>query len=104
MANKDVKEKLERLKATRGANRGVITKKIGEVDEILGTGGTLSSHQVTQLDILNRLLENKLKLVEDLDQGVLSLCDLEAIQGEIEESQKVLEKVVTCQKRIQDAL
>ena len=43
MADKDVKEKLERLKATRGANRGVITKKIGEVDDILGTGGTLFS-------------------------------------------------------------
>ena len=54
--------------------------------------------------MINRLLENKLKIVEDLDQNILSLCDVEAIQGEIEDSDKVLERVVACQKRIHDAL
>ena len=56
------------------------------------------------MDVINRLLENKLKIVEDLDQNILSLCDVEAIQGEIEDSEKVLERVVACQKRIHDAL
>ena len=45
-----------------------------------------------------------IKIVGDLDQNILSLCDVEAIQGEIEDSEKVLERVVACKKRIHDAL
>ena len=104
MGDEDTKEKLERLRAIRRANRGVITKKISDANAILGIGGTLSNEQEAQLDVINRLLENKLKIVEDLDQNILSLCDVEAIQGEIEDSEKVLERVVACQKRIHDAL
>ncbi|XP_044168175.1 uncharacterized protein LOC122952195 [Acropora millepora] len=104
MGDEDPKEKLERLRVIRRANRGVITKKISDANAILGIGGTLSSEQEAQLDVINLLLENKLKIVEDLDQNILSLCDVEAIQGEIEESEKVLERVVACQKRIHDAL
>ena len=42
MGDKEDMEKLERLKAIRRANRGVITKKIFEADEILARGGTLN--------------------------------------------------------------
>ena len=44
------KNKLEQLKATRGGHRGVLTKRIGDVKEIL-QGGTLNDEQVTQLDV-----------------------------------------------------
>ena len=59
---------------------------------------------ITALDVLDRLLKNKLKLVEDLDQNILSLCDVGSISNEVEESETVLERVVSCQKRIQDIL
>ena len=104
MGEEETKEKLERLRAIRGANRGVITKKIGDANAILGIGGTLNRDQAAQLDVINHLLKNKLKLVEDLDQNILSLCDVEAIQGKIEDSEKVLERGVACQKRVHDAL
>lgn len=71
MGDEDTKEKLERLRAIRRANRGVITKKISDANTILGIGGTLSSEQEAQLDVINRLLENKLKIVEDLDQNIV---------------------------------
>lgn len=45
-----------------------------------------------------------MKLIEDLDQNILSLCEVDTIQNEIEDSEKVLERVVACQKSIQDAL
>lgn len=35
MSEKELKEKLERLRASRGAHRGVLTKRIGEANEIL---------------------------------------------------------------------
>jgi len=45
-----------------------------------------------------------LKLIEDLDQNILSLCEVDTIQNEIKDSEKVLERVVACEKSIQDAL
>ena len=104
MSEKELKEKLERLRASRGAHRGVLTKRIGEANEILESEGMLSNEQIKQLDVLHRLLENKLKLVEGLDESFLSLCEVETIQNEIEDSERVLERVVECQKSIQDAL
>ena len=103
MGDKDAKEKLERVKAIRAANRGVITKKITDVNEILN-GGTINDDQRKALEVLDRLLESKLKTVEELDQSVLSLCSVDAIQAEIEDSEKVLERVVECQKRVHEAL
>lgn len=46
----------------------------------------LSNEQIKQLDVLHRLLESKLKLVEGLDESILSLCEVETIQNEIEDS------------------
>ena len=44
MAEKEAKEKLERVKAIRAANRGVITKKISDVNTIL-SGTALNDDQ-----------------------------------------------------------
>ena len=103
MTEKEAKDKLERVKAIRAANRGVITKKISDVDTIL-SGTTLNDDQRKSLEVLDRLLTGKLKTIEELDQSVLSLCSVDVIQAEIEDAEKVLERVVDCQKRIQDAL
>ena len=100
MTEKELKEKLERLRASRGAHRGVLTKRIGEANDILESEGMLSNEQIKQLDVLHRLLESKLKLVEGLDESILSLCEVETIQNEIEDSERVLERVVECQKSI----
>ena len=51
-----------------------------------------------------RLLDGKLKKLEEIDHNVLSLCTLETIEREIKESDKVSAKVVECQKKIQDAV
>ena len=94
MSKKELKEKLERLRASRGAHRGVLTKRIGEANDILKPEGMLSNEQIKQLDILHRLLESKLKPIEGLDKSILSLCEVETIQNEIEDSERVLERVV----------
>ena len=99
----DVKEKLERLRAIRGAHRGVVTKNVNKVKDILPEEYTYAtSEQIQQLEIINGLLQAKLKALEDIDQEILSLCELEAIEHEIEESERVVEKVIKCQKEIND--
>ena len=46
------------------------------------------------------MLEAKLKALEDIDQDILSLCNVDEIPQEIEESERYVEKVITCQKKI----
>lgn len=59
-----------------------------------------SNEQVHQLEVISRLLEAKLKALEDIDQDILSLCNVDEIPQEIEESERYVEKVITCQKKI----
>ena len=59
-----------------------------------------SNEQVHQWEVISRLLEAKLKALEDIDQDILSLCNVDEIPQEIEESERYVEKVITCQKKI----
>jgi len=61
-----------------------------------------ASEQVKQLEVIHRLLETKLKALGDIDQEILSLCSVEEIPQEIEKSERYVEKIITCQKRIND--
>ena len=61
ISKQEVTEKLETQRATQGEHCGVITKMIGDVNEILGPGGMLNNEQLTQLDLLNSLLNNKMQ-------------------------------------------
>ena len=57
-----------------------------------------SNEQVHQWEVISRLLEAKLKALEDIDLDILSLCNVDEIPQEIEESERYVEKVITCQK------
>ena len=59
-----------------------------------------SNEQVHQWEVISQLLEAKLKALEDIDQDILSLCNVDEIPQEIEESERYVEKVITCQKKI----
>ena len=59
-----------------------------------------SNEQVHQLEVISQLLEAKLKALEDIDQDILSLCNVDEIPQEIEESERYVEKVITCQKKM----
>lgn len=92
------------MRAIRGAQRSIVTKNVSKVNDIVGDEAfTFSSNeQVQQVEVIGRLLEAKLKTLEEIDQEVLSLCNVDEIPQEIEESEKYLEKVISCQKRIND--
>ena len=77
MAEEDAKENLEQLKAIQAVHRGVITKKVQQAIEVLGDeGDTLTDEDFQQLDVIKRLLNGKLKKLEEIDQNVLLLCTL----------------------------
>ena len=89
---------LPRLRATRGANRGVITKLIGEADTILENATSeLDIKTKNKLTRIEEMLKEKSKLVSDLDEKIVSVCKVEEIEKEIDEAE-------TLKMRVKDAL
>ena len=58
---------------------------MNEIVQETEINGTIDKEQSKRLDVLNRLLEGKLKTLQDIDQNVLKLCKLEVISNEIED-------------------
>ena len=89
---------LPRLRATRGANRGVITKLIGEADTILENATSeLDIKTKNKLTRIEEMLKEKSKLVSDLDEKIVFVCKVEEIEKEIDEAE-------TLKMRVMDAL
>ena len=77
-------EELPQLRATRGANRGVITKLIGEADTILENATTeLDIKTRNRLSRIETMLKEKLTQFSELDEKIVSVCKLEEIEKEI---------------------
>lgn len=55
------------------------------------------------LDMISSLLENKLKTLDGLDDEINSLCRLEDITKEIEESEEIVAQIIDCQKQIEES-
>lgn len=72
--------KLERLKATRAAHRGVVSKLEKKTHQLLPQD---NASKRNRLDVISSLLENKLKTLKELDDEINSLCPLEDITKEI---------------------
>ena len=92
MTSEEKKERLTRLRAIRGTQCSIVTKNVSKVNDIVDDEAfTFSSNeQVQQVEVIGRLLETKLKTLEELDQEVLSLCNVDEIPQEIEESEKLV--------------
>ena len=89
-------EALERLKLRRRGNRGVATKYIQEAKQIL-QGELIDGPQQQRLITVRNTLQEKLKLITELDDAILNTCPTTEIETEIEESE-------TVNARIRDAI
>lgn len=69
---------LNRLKATRAGNRGVATKLVKSIDELLDNPTT--DHDQAQCETLYELLEDKFKTLSTLDEQILERIEIEAIE------------------------
>ena len=94
----------ERLRAIRGGHRGVVTKLIKEVDELLATGETFTAEQRTLLQVKQQQLDSKLKVLDDIDKQILDKCETSQIEQEITEAEVVSAKILACKQRILEAI
>ena len=92
-------EDVERLKAIRGAHRGVVTKLTRQAEEIFENEFITSDHY-ERLFVIHQQLSTKLETLNDYDQRILTVCDVINIENEIEESQQTMEQVMECKQKI----
>jgi len=95
--------KLERVRAIRRGNRGVITKLTKEVDDLLSKS-ELDAEAKARLRVIFEQLEGKSKLLSNLDSEVLSLCGMDDIEREIDESEVITAKVIELKRRVDSAV
>ena len=86
-------EKLSRLKAIRGGHRSVVTKHEKEATTII-TNEILTKDDVSRIQVIQCLLEEKLKTLNTIDQDVLTLCSEGEIEKEIEDSEAIVARIM----------
>ena len=62
----------ERMQLIRGGHRGVVSKIIRDVDELLSTDGPMIAERASQLNVKLQQLEAKLKVLSDIDKDILT--------------------------------
>ena len=73
-----------------------------KVSNIVEDKTLTTSVQVQHLEVASRLTETKLSVPGDNDQEILSLSSLDEIPQKIEESERYVEKIITCQNKTND--
>ena len=96
---------LERTRAIRGGHRGVVTKLIREAEEIITAAtGPLDAPGRNRVNAIKQQLEGKLKTLEELNKEILASCDPTVIVTEIEESDAIVTKVISCKLKIDELI
>ena len=91
-------------KAIRRGNRSVVTKLSNEALEYLNTEDELPETKLSRPETIDNQLQTKLNVLEELNQQLLSVCEIETIEQEIEDSEDILAKILDCRKRIDNKL
>ena len=92
--------KLE-LRVVREGHRRYVSKLDKEVSEILQRH--VEPRDYERLDVIRQLLDGKQRSLSEIDQEVLSLCKVEAIDEEIERSEEVTASILHLKGKIEHA-
>ena len=82
-------EQVPRLRATRAGHKGVVTKLIGESEEILDS-------ETKELDVKTCTCLGRIKatLITDLGEKIITVCDVEEIEKEIEDAEALKMRIM----------
>jgi hypothetical protein len=92
----ETKDKLDRLRAKRGGYRGVCTKLTKETEEIIHT----DEIDYDRCEVIRSLLEEKSKILTDIDEEILGICEIASIEYEIEESADVMGRILSAKRKL----
>ncbi|CAB4043048.1 Hypothetical predicted protein [Paramuricea clavata] len=94
------KLKLKRLQMRRQGYRAFVIRLVKEIDEICEA----ESHDYERIQVIDQHLQDKLKLLNELNESILLLCDVEEITHEIEESEEINDRILSKRKKIETIL
>ena len=86
-------EFLDRAKARRRGQRGVVTKYVQEVKSLVEAKPIEPGSQ-RRLNTLFKLLEEKQGVLKALDDEIVATCPTDDIEREVGEAEEVYEKIV----------
>jgi hypothetical protein len=92
----ETKDKLDRLRAKRGGYRGVCTKLTKETEEIIHA----DEIDYDRCEVIRSLLEEKSKILMDIDEEILGICEIASIEYEIEESADVMGRILSAKRKL----
>ena len=92
--------KLERLQMRRKGYQTFVMRLIQEFNEICEA----ETHDYERIEIIDQHLQDKQKLIDALNENVLTLCDVGDIIGEIEQSEQTNDLILSKRKRIKAML
>ena len=108
MAEEDASSALQKARAIRGGHRSVVTRFVREAEEIITTYHHRTfgcfSYCRNRLNVIQQQLEAKIKKLDEIDQDILGCCDAGAISTEIEESDAIITKVISCKLKLDEVL
>ena len=93
--------KLERLRVVRKGHRRYVSKLDKDVSEILQR--QVEPRDYERLDVIRQLLDGKQRSLSGTDQEVLSLCEVETIDEEIERLEEVTASILHLKGKIENA-
>jgi len=90
---------MERLRAIHGGHRGVVTRLTKQIDELLAV--ELVGECVSKLNVLLQKLNNKF---DNIDRDIITVCKLEEIEREMEESEVMAAKFLDYKRKVEETL
>ena len=86
-------QNIERSATIRGAHRAVLTRLIKEAEPIL-MEESHTEHVLERLQILSGSIQSEGKLLDSLDEDVLSKTEIDDIANEVDQSSLISEKII----------
>ena len=77
-----------------------VMRLIREFDEVCEA----QTYDYERIEVIDQHLQDKQKLIEELNENVISLCDIDQITSEIEESEQINDNILFKRKKIKTML
>ena len=90
---------LERLRVIREGHRRYVSKLDQEFTEMLQS----EDKDYERLNVMRQLLDGKQESLSEMDQEILSLCEVTTIDKEIEESEEFTASIIRLKCKIENA-
>ena len=94
---------LDRLKARRRGQRGVVTKFTREAKTLMETE-LLEDDSLRRLEVISKQLEGKCTLLKALDESILAECPTDEIENEVVEAEELSDKITQLRVEIESVL